>query len=56
MTSVNTDDSYNYGSLLKHAEVQRKGVCGSGFSHSKKINPANDFYSYVNRDWIRSTS
>lgn len=47
-------DIYKYEALLNHAEVQRKGVCGSGFSHSKKINPANDFYSYVNRDWIRS--
>ena len=49
-------DNYEYTSLIKHAEAQRKGVCGSGFSHSKKVNPANDFYSYVNRDWIRSTS
>ena len=54
--SAKINNTYEYGSLIKHAEVQRKGVCGSGFSHSKKINPANDFYSYVNRDWIRSTS
>lgn len=55
MTSASTEDTYKYESLIKHAEAQRKGVCGSGFSHSNKINPANDFYSYVNRDWIRST-
>jgi len=42
--------------LLKYAELQRKGVCGSGFSNRNKINPANDFYSHVNRDWIRSTT
>ena len=46
--------TYNNGSLIKYAEIQRKGVCGSGFSHRTKINPANDFFSYVNRDWIRS--
>lgn len=44
------------GSLLKYAELQRKGVCGSGFSNRNKINPANDFYSHVNRDWIRTTT
>ena len=54
--AASTEDTYKYESLIKHAEAQRKGVCGSGFSHSKKINPANDFYSYVNREWIRSTS
>ena len=56
ISAANTEDTYKYASLIKHAEAQRKGVCGSGFSHSNKINPANDFYSYVNRDWIRSTS
>lgn len=54
--SAKINNTYEYGSLVKHAEAQRKGVCGSGFSHSNKINPANDFYSYVNREWIRSMS
>ena len=46
----------NPDTLLKYAELQRKGVCGSGFSQRNKINPANDFYSHVNSEWIRNTT
>ena len=55
-TSDNTasKNGAEYDSIINYAEVQRKGVCGSGFRHRTKVNPDNNFYGYVNRDWIRS--
>ena len=43
-----------YNDIIKYAQGQRRGVCGTGVVTKKSINPSNDFFSYVNRAWIRS--
>lgn len=43
-----------YDDIIKYANAQRRGVCGTGVVTKKLINPSTDFFSYVNRAWIRS--
>jgi len=43
-----------YADIIKYANAQRRGVCGTGVVTKKVINPSTDFFSYVNRGWIRS--
>lgn len=43
-----------YDDIIKYANAQRRGVCGTGVVTKKVINPSTDFFSYVNRGWIRS--
>jgi predicted metalloendopeptidase len=43
-----------YDDIIKYANAQRRGVCGTGIITKKVINPSTDFFSYVNRGWIRS--
>jgi len=44
----------SYNDIIKYANSQRKGVCGTGVVTKKLINPSSDFFNYVNRGWIRN--
>ena len=53
-TIVDRDPEQAYNDIIKYAQSQRRGVCGTGVVTKKSVNPSNDFFSYVNRAWIRS--
>jgi predicted metalloendopeptidase len=53
-TIVDRNPEKAYNDIIKYAQSQRRGVCGTGVVTKKSVNPSNDFFSYVNQAWIRS--